>query len=393
MKKREKKKKIGISIKKARKVFGDSISRGPNKRQRSSNIQKISKQTAIKNEDSNGIEERIFSPTASHALIKQIDGTLDFEEGSTSWWAMRVGKGWGSILKKDYDFSLQDASREHIKEFLKKPIPQGALDNALRFRSSTYERLNSVQDIIRVLPYSPTVLCFKYFKGMYTAPSGLVPLPKIWHKSKGNHSVMIGGYDPKRKIIKFLNSWGIEWGDRGWGYLHYKYVDRYMVEAWVDRRFSTNEKGTIKKVGELDYEYKVYNSLIPARREQHVINVYRDNLIVGWLHFRFDSCGDVLSIEDVFVKSEWRNKGIGSQLLDYIADIAKEYAILRIVCDVHSQDLISDDNTEAINNLFVEKNGFELFGYTKSFEGCLYRLVKPVYEDIFTDKKRRDPSA
>ena len=40
------------------------------------------------------------------------------------------------------------------------------------------------------------------------------------------------GYEDKKKVIKFKNSWSDKWGQKGYGLLPYAYVERYMMDAW-----------------------------------------------------------------------------------------------------------------------------------------------------------------
>jgi C1A family cysteine protease len=40
----------------------------------------------------------------------------------------------------------------------------------------------------------------------------------------GGHAILLIGYDDKTKVFKFQNSWGVGWGDKGYGYIPYDYV-------------------------------------------------------------------------------------------------------------------------------------------------------------------------
>src|SRR5437879_3142522 len=47
------------------------------------------------------------------------------------------------------------------------------------------------------------------------------------------HSVALIGYDEGSQRFVFRNSWGPGWGDAGYGYLPYDYLERYQQEAWA----------------------------------------------------------------------------------------------------------------------------------------------------------------
>jgi len=36
----------------------------------------------------------------------------------------------------------------------------------------------------------------------------------------------------EKELVKFKNSWFEKWGQQGYGYLPYAYIERYMMDAW-----------------------------------------------------------------------------------------------------------------------------------------------------------------
>ena len=58
----------------------------------------------------------------------------------------------------------------------------------------------------------------------------------------GGHAICVCGYDNKKKLIKFKNSWGDSWGEKGYGYLHYSYIENYMWDAWACKDLSVTKE-------------------------------------------------------------------------------------------------------------------------------------------------------
>jgi C1A family cysteine protease len=75
--------------------------------------------------------------------------------------------------------------------------------------------------------------------------AGKIPFPTKGEKILGGHAVAAVGYDDKMMVknsaphskatigaILIRNSWGAEWGDKGYGWLPYEYVREGLADDW-----------------------------------------------------------------------------------------------------------------------------------------------------------------
>jgi C1A family cysteine protease len=110
---------------------------------------------------------------------------------------------------------------------------KGAVTNAKKFRVKSYARILNLAEL-RLSLYSkgPSVIGIEAFEGIFDTKTGLVPMPRKNEYALGGHAICAAGYDDKKKLIKFKNSWSAKWGDKGYGYLPYAYIERYMMDAW-----------------------------------------------------------------------------------------------------------------------------------------------------------------
>jgi len=77
-----------------------------------------------------------------------------------------------------------------------------------------------------------------------SSTTGRIPYPCEGEKVEGGHAIMAVGYDDKMSInnemcgkatkgaLLIRNSWGEEWGEKGYGYLPYEFVLEGLAEDW-----------------------------------------------------------------------------------------------------------------------------------------------------------------
>jgi C1A family cysteine protease len=91
----------------------------------------------------------------------------------------------------------------------------------------------------------PLIFGFTCYSSLDLADDGKIPFPDKNENVIGGHAVMAVGFDDDKKIVNpgnkkisyqgaFLirNSWGVEWGEKGYGWLPYEYVLRGIASDW-----------------------------------------------------------------------------------------------------------------------------------------------------------------
>ncbi|MCK5592358.1 MAG: C1 family peptidase, partial [Candidatus Pacebacteria bacterium] len=110
---------------------------------------------------------------------------------------------------------------------------KGFSANAKKFRIKTYARILTLNELrLSLANKGPCVIGVQVFEGMMKTKTGIVPMPKKNEGALGGHAICSVGYDDKKKLVKFKNSWSDKWGKKGYGFLPYAYIESYMMDAW-----------------------------------------------------------------------------------------------------------------------------------------------------------------
>ena len=67
--------------------------------------------------------------------------------------------------------------------------------------------------------------------GFFVAEGGKVPVPQPKELISENHAILLTGYRDSDEIFLFRNSWGVGWGDSGYGQLPYRYLTLHGKSA------------------------------------------------------------------------------------------------------------------------------------------------------------------
>lgn len=128
-----------------------------------------------------------------------------------------------------------------VARFATRP-PQRCYAEAVRDRISAYLRIPQtlLQLKTRLAEGFPFAFGFTAYSSLETrqvAKTGHIPLPQAQDSSIGGHAVCAVGYDDADGMVIIRNSWGTGWGDGGYGYMPYAYVNDAGLAAdfWTVR--------------------------------------------------------------------------------------------------------------------------------------------------------------
>jgi C1A family cysteine protease len=112
-------------------------------------------------------------------------------------------------------------------KFTNKP-PAACYKEASDHQVTSYHRIISLQQMRQCLaegyPFVFGFSVYEAFESDAVAKTGKLNLPKPSEKQLGGHAVMAVGYDDSAKRVLVRNSWGADWGIKGYFTMPYDYI-------------------------------------------------------------------------------------------------------------------------------------------------------------------------
>ena len=152
---------------------------------------------------------------------RDMEGTIDSDSGAQTRDGMKVVAKLGAP-PEDPDWPYE------IAKFRDKP-PAEAYQDATKHQVLLYQRVNRTLNQMKGCLASGYPFVFGFtvydsFEGDEVAKTGHASMPQPNEPVVGGHAVMAVGYDDNNKWFLVRNSWGEDWGMKGYFTLPYSYL-------------------------------------------------------------------------------------------------------------------------------------------------------------------------
>lgn len=114
--------------------------------------------------------------------------------------------------------------------------------------TSVPQDLNSIKQYL--INGYPLVFGIAVYLSFISNNNGVIPMPNVSSETLlGYHCVLIVGFDDSKLMFKVANSWGTNWGQKGYFYLPYSYVTNpdLSFDFWCIKFNRFNNKNKINK--------------------------------------------------------------------------------------------------------------------------------------------------
>lgn len=166
---------------------------------------------------------------------RNIEGTVNEDAGAYIRDGMKVLQQMGCAPEADWPYD--------ITKFAQTP-PLQATTDATEFKIAEYRRVTDLTALKTALaegyPVVIGIKVYESFESDQVAQTGIVPLPKRREQFLGGHAVLGVGYNEDTKyesqgFVICRNSWGENWGVKGYFYLPYSYFSNYVTDMWTGK--------------------------------------------------------------------------------------------------------------------------------------------------------------
>ena len=157
-------------------------------------------------------------------------GTVNYDSGAYIRDGIKATNHYGASLESYWPYD--------IRKFKQEPISEAKTD-ALNRKVTRYERVNDFNGCIDALSNGyPVVMGFRVYDSFMSknvAKTGIMPYPNTKRERLlGGHAVLLVGYNKSKKVFIARNSWGTNWGDKGYFYMPFNVINPNMSsDYWI----------------------------------------------------------------------------------------------------------------------------------------------------------------
>jgi len=157
--------------------------------------------------------------------------TEDYDSGASLRDGIKTLKNDGACIEKLWPYV--------IAKFDQKP-PQKCYTEAKSHCIVSYYRIRNLPEMLTCLtdgyPFVFGFTVYESFETQDVARTGIVHMPGKDEKSLGGHAVMAVGYSQKSERFIVRNSWGENWGKKGYFTMPFEYLETLSADFWTIRK-------------------------------------------------------------------------------------------------------------------------------------------------------------
>ena len=175
---------------------------------------------------------------------RAVNNKTNEDDGAMLYDVLQVLHDYGVCSEKTWPYVVQ--------KFAQRP-PDNCYEEAKNYGISKYEHvdldLNTWKSVLA--QGYPIIFAIYTYSNMQNPRNGYITVPRANEKQTGGHAMCCVGYSDPDRVFIVRNSWGHQWGDKGYCYIPYDYIMNPNLnynDSWVI--YSTSEPVDMDKIEE-----------------------------------------------------------------------------------------------------------------------------------------------
>lgn len=184
---------------------------------------------------------------------RNMEGTVNKDSGAEIHDGIHSIHNLGVCDEKDWPYD--------IKQFTQKP-DEKCYDWAIHHVADKFHAIEHDIEQLKLCLFHGYPVSFGFnvyssFETKQVAETGIMKMPSSGEKILGGHAVALVGYDDDKECFIVRNSWGESWGDNGYFYMPYKFIENkdYTSDFWIVTHVIDSQKGMFE-LKEQEFNFK-----------------------------------------------------------------------------------------------------------------------------------------
>lgn len=178
-------------------------------------------------------DDKVYSPSRLFLYYNEraIDGDINYDAGSSLSTCVKALETYGVCTEAAWPYNIN-------KYTIKPPTAcyTAAKNHVVVQAKQVQQTLQGMKTCLASgLPFILGIEVFSGLESDQAAQTGYVPMPSPGEQSIGGHAIVCVGYNDANKHWIMMNSWGSDWGAKGFFYLPYAYLTDTNItsDLWV----------------------------------------------------------------------------------------------------------------------------------------------------------------
>lgn len=182
----------------------------------------------VQNKPSNTVPSRLFVYYNERSLDP--NSSVDEDTGSTIHMGIKAVRTYGFCDETLWPYDTSKFTQEPPAT-----VYLAAKDDRITNYGRVLQTLNQLQAfLIQGHPIAFGFSVYESFESQAVANTGVVPMPQRHESLVGGHAVVVVGYDNPSQRFIVRNSWGPDWGQKGYFTIPYAYLLSTLAQGfWV----------------------------------------------------------------------------------------------------------------------------------------------------------------